>query len=144
MKKLLAIMLAGIIMIGSTACTGSNSGESQQPADNQTEAAAVQTMTGQELVDLMGDAEKAANTIVVDVRKADEFAAGHIDGAVNIALEDIEAKLGELEAYKDKNVVLYCNTGNRSGKAGDLLVEKGFMNVYNADGVKEFEYNLVK
>ncbi|MDO4711248.1 MAG: rhodanese-like domain-containing protein [Peptostreptococcaceae bacterium] len=144
MKKLFAILLAGAIMVGSAACSRSDSGN-DRPAgnDQQQTAVTVMEMKGQELVDLMADAEKAANTVVVDVRKADEYNAGHIEGSVNITLEDLEADPDLLDGYQDKTVVLYCNSGNRSGKAGKILVDKGYSTVYNAEGVKQFEYKLV-
>ena len=49
-----------------------------------------------------------------------------------------------LEQYKDKKVIVYCNSGNKSGKLAQFLVDNGFTDVYNADGVKQYEYNLVK
>ncbi len=142
MKKLFAIALAATLMIGAAACSNTST-TSEQPATTTESTAAVKTMTGDELVALLADSEKAANTLVVDVRKADEYTAGHIAGAINIALEDIEANIAAFEAYKDKDIVLYCNSGNRSGQAADLLVSKGYTSVYNADGVKNYTYELV-
>lgn len=144
MKKLFAILLAGVIMVGSAACSKSDSGSSQ-PADNNQQQPAVEVMEmkGQELVDLMADEAKSAETVVVDVRKTEEFDAGHIEGAMNVTLEEIQENPALLEAYKEKTVVLYCNTGNRSGKAAKVLVDNGYTTVYNADGVKDFEYKLV-
>ena len=84
------------------------------------------------------------NYLVIDVRSADEYAAGHIKHAINIPLEQLESRLDEINAYKDKNVVLYCNTGNRSGKALDLLKQKGFNVLMNAPGVKQYDYELYK
>lgn len=142
MKKLLALAAVLVLVFSLAACN--NSGDQAKDEKKEDEAKVeVMTMAGQDLVDLMADSSKSADVIVVDVRKEDEFKAGHIKGAINIALEDIEAKLSELEDYKEKTVVLYCNTGNRSGKAGAQLMEKGFKTVYNADGVKKFEYELV-
>lgn len=142
MKKLLAVVAVLVFMISAVACNNTEKKE-EENKDDKAAATEVMQMKGQELVDLLSDAEKAGNTMVVDVRKADEFTKGHIEGAVNIALEDIEAKLSDFEAYKDKTIVLYCNTGNRSGKAAALLMEKGYNNIYNAEGVKQFEYKLV-
>lgn len=141
MKKLLVLLTVLVLVFSLAACDQKKDEAKEEKKDEA--KVEVMTMAGQDLVDLMADSSKAADVIVVDVRKEDEFKAGHIKGAINIALEDIEAKLSELEAYKDKTVVLYCNTGNRSGKAGTQLVEKGFKTVYNADGVKKFEYELV-
>lgn len=105
------------------------------------EKAEVKTMKGDEVVEAMKD---TANTVVIDARDAKDFAKGHIDGAINVFVDEAEDKLGELEQYKDKKVIVYCNSGNKSGKLAQFLVDNGFTDVYNADGVKQYEYNLVK
>ena len=65
----------------------------------------------------------ADGTLLVDVRSADEFAKGSVDGAINIPLEQVEKQIAK---FKDtKAVVLFCRTGNRSGKAEALLKKKG-------------------
>lgn len=148
MKKLFAVLLAGAIAVGAIGCnktTEGNAGANQGNAGTSQEnmASEVKTMSGQELVDLMADDAKMGETIIVDVRKTNEFEEGHIEGAINIPLEEIEGNLPTLEAFKDKTVVFYCNTGNRSGKAGKILVDNGYANVFNADGVKDFKYELV-
>ena len=98
-------------------------------------------MKGDEVVEAMKD---TANTVVIDARDAKDFAKGHIDGAINVFVDEAESKLGELEQYKDKKVIVYCNSGNKSGKLAQFLVDNGFTDVYNADGVKQYEYSLVK
>ena len=140
MKKLLAVLFAAVLTVGAIGCSKQENSDSSAA----TTAQEAQTMTGQEVLDAMASDEgQAGDIVLVDVRKADEYAAGHIEGAVNITLEDIQADVSQLDSYKDKQVILYCNSGNRSGQAATILLENGFTNVYNADGVKEFEYNLV-
>jgi phage shock protein E len=68
--------------------------------------------------------------LLVDVRTAAEFADGHIKGARNVPVQDIERKLRELP--QDKPVILYCHSGSRSGMALQLLQAAGYTNVYNA------------
>jgi len=72
--------------------------------------------------------------VVIDVRNADEFAAGHVRGALNLSLEngDLESRLPTLE--KDATYVLYCRSGNRSAQAAALMREAGFMHVGDAGG----------
>ena len=85
------------------------------------------------------------NTLVIDVRDADAYAEGHLTNAINIPFDEFEEKIADLEGYKDQTIVLICNTGNKSGKAGKMLVDKGFTKVYNAeDGMDEFDYDTVK
>ena len=89
--------------------------------------------------------EETKNTLVIDVRDADAYAEGHLTNAINIPFDEFEEKIADLEGYKDQTIVLICNTGNKSGKAGKMLVDKGFTKVYNAeDGMDEFDYDTVK
>lgn len=71
---------------------------------------------------------------LIDVRTAEEFAAGHIDGAINIPFEIIVPELAKLNIDTDDEVVLYCRSGNRSGIAQESLVKQGYTNTYNAGG----------
>jgi phage shock protein E len=71
---------------------------------------------------------------LIDVRTAEEFATGHIDGAINIPFENIVAELAKLNMTKDTEVVLYCRSGRRSGIAQESLVKQGYSNTYNAGG----------
>lgn len=73
--------------------------------------------------------------LLVDVRTAAEFNAGHLIGAINIDHEEIVARAGEL-GDKDRVVILYCRSGRRSGLAKDWLRDEGFTNVTNAGGYK--------
>lgn len=71
-----------------------------------------------------------AGARLVDVRTPAEFAAGHIPGAVNIPLQQLDSRLSELQP-KDQAVVLYCRSGNRSGTAARLLKGAGFAAVHD-------------
>ena len=68
--------------------------------------------------------------IIIDVRTPGEYRDGHIPGVVNIPLDELEKRIGEIP--KDKKVVLICRTGNRSAQGTKLLRSKGFSNVYNS------------
>jgi len=64
------------------------------------------------------------NPQCVDVRTSAEFAAGHAEGALNIPLDHLPRRMGELD--KGRPVVVACATGSRSGLAADLLRQAGF------------------
>ena len=85
-------------------------------------AAGVPSISASEAVLLMNQSK----TIVLDVRDEAEFAAGHIQGAKHIPLEDLENRIKELEKYKKKPLLLYCQRGVRSSKACKLLAEKEY------------------
>lgn len=76
--------------------------------------------------------EKSSGVYVLDVRTPAEFAAGHVEGAINIPLDVLASRLGELP--KDRSVHVICRSGSRSAQAADLLAKNGFDGVVNIDG----------
>ncbi|GGQ28754.1 rhodanese-like domain-containing protein [Shewanella litoralis] len=76
-----------------------------------------------------------ANATLIDVRTPEEFAAGHIKGAINIPFDTIVPQLAKLNLSKDTEVVLYCRSGRRSSIAQASLIEHGYHNTYDAGGL---------
>ncbi len=74
------------------------------------------------------------DALVLDVREQSEWADGHITRAKHIPLGQIKSKLGELEKFKDKPIVVVCRSGNRSNTACGLLKKSGFQNLHNLAG----------
>ena len=76
------------------------------------------------------------STLVLDVRTAEDFVGeqGHIDCAVNIAVEDLPARMNELTEYIERPIAIVCRTDKRSAKAALLLAERGFHNVHVVRG----------
>jgi phage shock protein E len=72
---------------------------------------------------------KKSGAIFVDVRSAGEFANGHAPGTINIPLQELGSRLGEIP--KSSPVVLCCASGTRSGIAKLLLMKNGYRNVHN-------------
>jgi len=66
------------------------------------------------------------SALVLDVREPDEFAQGHLQGARNIPLTQLEARLKELEKYREKPVMVVCERGGRATKAAKLLKAQQF------------------
>ncbi len=75
--------------------------------------------------------------LVVDVRTPQEFAEGHLDKAVNFPLSELAQHFKGIR--KDQMIVLYCRSGNRSGKAYQYLQAQGFTNLHNAGGLQELQ-----
>lgn len=73
--------------------------------------------------------------VILDVRTEQEFVGemNKIPEAVHIPLQEIETRYNELEKYKDKEIMVICRTGRRSGIACDFLKTKGY-NVKNVEG----------
>lgn len=87
------------------------------------------------------DAESVAESVVgevvyVDVRTPEEYAAGHVQGAINIPHTEMPERWTELERHRGDRLVLYCRTGRRSGIALDVLRAQGFENLENAGGLQ--------
>jgi rhodanese-related sulfurtransferase len=85
----------------------------------------------EELVDRLGSETRFQ---LIDVRTPEEFAAGHIPGAVNIPYDELPARLHELEGLQAEELVVYCRTGRRAKIAEDALREAGFQNVRDLAG----------
>ncbi|MCA9493882.1 MAG: rhodanese-like domain-containing protein [Myxococcales bacterium] len=77
---------------------------------------------GPDVSDLVEE-ELLKGAVVVDVRSAAEFASGHVAGALNIPVDQIAARMGELPA--DKTVIVYCRSGARSAAAARTLTSAG-------------------
>ncbi|RMG44854.1 MAG: rhodanese-like domain-containing protein [Candidatus Dadabacteria bacterium] len=75
--------------------------------------------------------------LLVDVRTPKEFQSGHIEGAVNIPHTEITKKIAELEKNKEREIVLYCRSGKRAGKALEALKQLGYQHVVNAGGYRD-------
>ena len=77
---------------------------------------------------------KDPDLLVLDVRTAAEFAAGHVPGARNVSHELLASRLDELSAARDKQVVLYCRSGRRTLLAEDVLRKAGFTRLAHLEG----------
>ena len=73
-------------------------------------------------------------TITIDVREPNEFAKGHIEGAMHISLVRLKEKLFELESHKNSPILVYCQQGTRSKEACKQLAKEGYTQVYYLDG----------
>ncbi len=83
-----------------------------------------------------------AGALVLDVRTEQEFAAGHLEGAVNIPFELVLTHLTKQGLSKDTDIVLYCRSGRRSGIANANLVKAGFTQTYNGGGLEMLQAHL--
>lgn len=77
--------------------------------------------------------------LVIDVRSHQEFAAGHLHGAVNVPHTDIDGMVREIGPDRDRPVVLYCRSGRRAGEALAALAERGYSGGFNATGLQALE-----
>jgi rhodanese-related sulfurtransferase len=72
--------------------------------------------------------------LILDVRDAAEFAAGHIQGAKNIPVAELANRLKEIEKFKDKSVLVHCQKGMRAKAACSILRAQQFSQLHNLQG----------
>ena len=74
------------------------------------------------------------DALMLDVREDKEFYDGHVINAVHIPLGLLEGRLKEIDDHREKPVIVYCRTGQRSAKASSVLQRQGFKSVYKLNG----------
>jgi len=127
MTKLLLVLLAtGIVLTGG--CAEIATPEQEAPAQ------IIENITPQEAFTLIQNNKNNPDFVIIDVRTPEEFADGHIAGAINIDYysETFRDELDKLD--KDKTYLIYCRSGNRSGKALNIMEELNFREAYNMSG----------
>ena len=122
MKKLIPILLSALMFTGCAATNNSQTNTYRQIAMD-------------EAVDMMA---QETGYIILDVRRPDEFAAGHIPNAINVANEDIGTdEIAELPD-KDQLIMVYCRSGRRSKEAAEKLVALGYTNIVEFGGILDW------
>ena len=85
----------------------------------------------------------AGGAVVVDVRTAGEFQSGHLDKAVNVPVDEVGSRIGDIDKLvggdRGKPVVLYCSKGSRSAKAKQALEAAGYTQVVNGGGLDDLQ-----
>ncbi|MBU3679372.1 MAG: rhodanese-like domain-containing protein [Candidatus Kapabacteria bacterium] len=74
------------------------------------------------------------NVVLLDVRQPEEHAEKSIPNSILIPLGELPMRMSELDAFKDKELIVYCRSGNRSGQACMFLQMQGFANPVNLRG----------
>ncbi len=83
------------------------------------------------------------DTLVIDVRTPEEWRRGHLLSATRSDWQSIGNMIGTLAESVNQKIILYCHSGNRSGKAKDILDDMGYTNVVNAGSLAEAQ-NLLQ
>ena len=127
MKKLIPILLSALMFTGCAATNNSQTNTYRQIAMD-------------EAVDMMA---QETGYIILDVRRPDEFAAGHIPGAINVANESIGTD--EIPELPDKKqlIMVYCRSGRRSKEAAEKLVKLGYTNIVEFGGILDWKGEIV-
>ena len=126
MKKFTALILSLLLLAG---C-------SRAPAD-----AGYRQVSTADAIAIM---ESEEGYLILDVRTPEEFAAGHIPGAVNIPNESIGTDEIPQLPVKDQLILVYCRSGNRSKQASSKLVKLGYTNIVEFGGINSWTGETVK
>jgi len=78
-------------------------------------------------------ASTGAEHLLIDVRTPEEFADGHIPGAINISVQTLADRLDEVP--RGVPVVVYCRSGNRSAQASQILAQAGYETIYDLGSI---------
>ena len=128
MKKLIPILLSALMLTG---CAGTS--------NHQTNT--YRSITMEDAVAMMA---QETGYIILDVRRPDEFAAGHIPNAINMPNETIgTAEIPELPD-KDQLIMMYCRSGRRSKEASEKLVKLGYTNIVEFGGILDWKGEIEK
>ena len=126
MKKLIPILLSTLLFTG---CASSNN-----------QANTYRSITMDDAVTMMA---QETGYIILDVRRPDEFAAGHIPNAINVPNESIGTdEIPELP-NKDQLIMVYCRSGRRSKEAAEKLVKLGYTNIVEFGGILDWKGEIV-
>ena len=129
MQNMLLILLLSVFLLSGCAA-----------ASNPTEANAYRQISMTEAVKMM---EKEDNYTILDVRTEQEYAAGHIPGAILVPNETIGMQeISHLPA-KDQLIMVYCRSGNRSKQASSKLVQLGYTNIVEIGGINSWPGEIV-
>ena len=127
MKKMIPILLPALMFTG---CAGTS--------NHQTNT--YRQITMDEAVNMMA---QETGYIILDVRRPDEFAAGHIPNAINVPNESIGTdEIPELPD-KDQLIMVYCRSGRRSKEAAEKLVKLGYTNIVEFGGILDWKGEMV-
>ena len=129
MKTLILMFLTAALLL--TGCAA---------ALNTEEAKSYRQISMAEAVEMM---EKEENYIILDVRTEQEFAAGHIPGAILLPNETIGTKEIPHLPDKDQLIMVYCRSGNRSKQASGKLVQLGYTNIVEFGGINSWPGEVV-
>jgi phage shock protein E len=134
-RAVAALLLAGALCVafGALAVAGTEPAVAPAPAVSKpaATAAVVAAPMSQEAL-LQHQSQHPDHLYVLDVRTPQEFADGHVPGAVNVPYDQLASRLAEVP--KDKDVVLYCKSGRRAGIAADVLAANGYKRLSHLEG----------
>ncbi len=128
-KKLLAALAVSAALVLAACSPQSTDNADAQSEGEQTVKVEIINDTPEEF-----EASMQGEYLLLDVRTQAEYDEGHINDPTLIPVTELESRLDEISEYKDKPVLVYCRSGNRSVTASNILIDNGFSEVHNLLG----------
>jgi len=129
-RALTALLVVGAMPIAFTTIATAGEAATTTASAPVPAAVAVAPMSQEALLD--HQSSHPDHLFVLDVRTPQEYAEGHVPGAVNVPQEQLASRLAEVP--KDKDVVIYCRSGRRSVLAADILAANGYSRLSHLEG----------
>lgn len=144
MFKLKAV-LAVFVLLGFFGFYINHAANAESVSKNSVNSSAYTKISPQQAKFIMDN--DAYNCIIIDVRSLEEYTSGHIQNAVSLPNELIQAESPQINAVlpdKEQAVLVYCRSGKRSKQASDKLVALGYTHIYDIGGIIDWPYEVVK
>ncbi len=134
------LLLCAITVL--SACSNGDGNETGTATEKETEKEAVYlNITATEAKTIM---DEGGDYVILDVRTEEEFAEGHVPGAILIPHDRINAQASEKLPDKDKLILVYCRSGRRSKLAAEALLALGYKNIKEFGGIIDWPYETEK
>lgn len=141
MKKRFLFFLIILTLLAVVAC-GKNETETETLyTETEAEQVIYENITAEEAKKIM---DSETGYVILDVRTEEEFAEGHIKGAILIPDYEIAARAEDILLDKNQKILVYCRSGRRSKLAAEALLALGYTNVWEFGGIIDWPYEIEK
>lgn len=139
MKRIFLIILCVLLVLGGCSSVKETDKKETDKKETGTAPAYIQ-ISQEEAKEMMA---RDDGHVIVDVRRQDEYDAGHIPGAILIPNESIGCDSPEALPDYDQIILIYCRSGNRSKQASEKLAAMGYKNIYEFGGINTWTGEIV-
>ena len=138
MSGIIVFAAALVFAVLFTACSGGKNASPEEKAQREKTFVKISQDEAKAMM------EKDDGHVIVDVRRADEYASGHVPGAILIPNESIGTVRPEELPDLNGIILVYCRSGNRSAQAAQKLADLGYTNVYDFGGIMSWTGEIEK
>ncbi|MCB1214574.1 MAG: rhodanese-like domain-containing protein [Deltaproteobacteria bacterium] len=140
MKKFLSFILSVFIFCSVTSVLACGEGDHQKsPVGDSSHSSGLLLAQASSDKGQSEASSKKQKKLIIDVRSAQEYEAGHLEGALNIPHTEIGKKIDSITKDKGEEILLYCGSGRRAGLAKEELEKLGYSHVVNGGGYEELK-----